>query len=144
MCFITRYDPTDWHRLEGKQKAQYEKECPFAEEVLSSSEAWSLVCDGDILAIVGCTLITPTTYEAFFIGDMEKFKPHQSRTIKRFIPKVFDLLYPCCRIQATVGIMNKTACRFIEFMGFDSEAVLIDYYGPGKDAKLYRILPDAD
>lgn len=96
--------------------------------------------DKDVLAIAGTFFIRPELYESWMIvpEDALEIANKNMKTIVKDA-KTFIKILPTGRFQTYVRKDFKKAQRFLEFLGFEKEGLMKDYY-PNMDCYLYALI----
>lgn len=101
--------------------------------------AWSAISDNSVEACSGIVKLCDGVYEAWAFFN-ESFKPYARPIVKSIKHEVNNLEFD--RLQAFADAQFKESQRFLEFLGFEKDARLKNYYGKDKDAILYSIVKE--
>jgi hypothetical protein len=115
----------------------------FREATLADIEVFALEHDGSVLCVGGFKMLLPGCI-CIWCDLSAKGREHLIfvyRSIKEWIGKLIDT-YNLHRVMAWVHCEYDEGKRLVEHLGFSVESVMKNFFGPGKDALLYVILPE--
>lgn len=110
--------------------------------ICEANPGWTGLLDGKIMAAAGVIIPFKGLGEAWLLTTplVEKHPLLFVRTVKRVMGMI-AVSHGLHRLQAMVDVSFTRAHRFVELLGFESEAVL-EKYGPKQETYvMYRIFP---
>ena len=120
------------HIFSIKTRFAFPQEGKIALARNEGSPAYTVMDGDEVLAVGGVTVMWEGVGEAWIImGESAYTRPY---SIAKYSSYLFDHIqedYKLHRIQASVSIIDETAKRFVNWLGFEVEGIMTKY-GPDK------------